>query len=70
MWWGLSVVGRRATALPLGIPLRHLATALPLLNAALGWQVRVGSGVDLLLFCVSASVSGQAMCVLGSECGR
>ena len=66
--WGLSVIGRRATAL--GIPLRHVATAVPLLNASLGWQVRVGSGVDLLVSCVSASGSVQAVCVLGSECDR
>ena len=68
MCWGLSVVGRRETAL--GIPLRHVATALPLWNAYLGWLVRVESGVDLVLSCVSESVSGQAVCVLGSECGR
>ncbi len=66
--WGLSVLGMRATAL--GIPLRNVATAVPLLNVSLGCQVRVGSGVDLLLSCVSASGSAQAVCVLGSECTR
>jgi hypothetical protein len=59
----MSVVGRRVSALPLGIPLHHVATTDPLLNASLGWQVRAGSGVDLLLFCVSASLAGQTVCV-------
>ena len=61
--WCLSVVGRCVTALPLGIPLHHVDTTDPLLNASLGWQVRAGSGVDLLISCVSASVAGQTVCV-------
>jgi hypothetical protein len=65
---GMGIVCSHAPAL--GAPLLHVATKIPLSIVCLGWQVRVGSAVDLLISRVGASGSDQAVCVLGSECDR
>ena len=68
VYWRLDIVCSRATTLT--APLPHVATEIPALSiVCLGCKVCVCSGVDLLLPCVSASVLGQAVCVVGSECG-